>query len=1041
MIFSRQRRPPCLKWKEGHKRPHDPLRLFPGMWLHGLGVSMGLLWTSTGIAQSDDPDDGSAPLTYTVNASHRTEPSAGGILTADRFLTGTTNTPITWVARPLCSNFTATTRDVWYRLPVPGTGNYRFRVSMVAPSTGTAITQGGLAAYVAPNASGPFELIDCSVGGVITAASMPVLEINCIPPGSNVYIRAWDRQTHASTRGFRLYVHGQDWNDLPVPTGSRIPIADTPCDVASVPTSQLTIGGALTSFYNNFACTEAFPLDPSCGGYRTGDVWFRATVPASGSVQLYTRLGLSSLRYIRQLGLSMYTAGASCSDLSQFREVACRNLDLSANAEELVAEVCCLVPGSYIWIRAYSTLAAQTLGARYGEFQLRVASGASCAVAPPPNNDPCSATPLTFGTCPVDYADFAGAGWNSGACTTRGIPTPGCGAFNTSTRDVWYRFTAPANGIVELRVNGNTSTNPAFNPAMALYGTDGEPCNGPMSLIECDADHGTGQGAYIVRTGLIPGQTYYLRVWGQGTSGTQEGIFFVCARNPEPTLGYCFYVMTLSYDATNGTGYQTIQRIIGTDTLTFVTTNNEPNQVFLIEVPIGSTVTFRYPPRCPPACSPPWHAMSGGIWYNVSAGQLGEMPSWRLSEGGPVLGPCVQPPESYTVVACLPVQDEREDCLGSRTICGTTTVSDTTFLNDPGSYNGYTPDLTSHNRGCLDVEQLAGRWFVFRAQGTGQVSLTISGQSATDDLDFAIWDTGAQPTGPLPVVTPSVCAPNHAPIRCSRARQNAATGLRSGIVNRTTEGAGGYGWLTPLDVVQDHIYLLYVVNNNMSVPGAPHPRPCQAAPESRRFSVVWDELVNSVGAPDNSILDCTPLILPMKLLHFEAKRAGEEVRLHWATGSEKESDHFVVERSTDGVEYHGIGRVSAMGFSVLRHDYHLIDPVPFPGLNYYRLRMVDTDDSFEYSDVQVVSMGSPTRMVLFPNPTNSQLHITLEKMLEGPLVLDVFDATGRIVLQQGLNVADTHQATLDVSVLAQGSYMLRLSGLGGIISSGHFMKR
>lgn len=985
-----------------------------------------LLALPTKAQQSDNPSDATPSLSYTLNAADQIVVCTNGSETLGGTLSGATNTPTSIVPTALCGGFTGSTSDVWYRLDMPAGTDNRFRFTVKDGAT-NPLLNGAMAAYIAPSAAGPFELVDCSVGGNLTnSTTNPTLEVNCAPAGSKIYIRVWEEGVAVSTKNFTICVQGQDWTN----TTTRRDIADTPCGVYSTPTPPtiLVVGAALATYYNTFACTENFPMDPSCGGYRSGDVWFRATVPASGGLRVGVALGSTPARQLKRMGFAMYTAGGTCSDYTQFNEVACALVPLTSTTEVTAVQASCLTPGSTIYIRAYAhNIDAQTFPSRFGAFRLRVTDplGTFGSIA---NNLPCGATPLTFGTCPAYTSGTTG--FNINACGTPGIVAPGCGSLSSGTPDVWYSFVAPANGTVEIRVNGDNSSLPAFDPAMALYTTDGGPCNGPMTLIECDEDHGAGLGAYIVRNGLIPGQTYYVRVWGEGTSGTQTGIFYICLKSPTPTPGYCFYVLTLTYDGPNGS--QTMQRIIGTDTVNY-TTAGEPNQVFLIELPAGTPVTFYY--------NESMKTVSGGTWYTFSGGQLGQIPRWRDTAGGPVAGPAYPPEPLHTLVACEPYNSVDEDCLGATTICGPTTVNDTTLLDDPSNYFGYTPDLTPANRGCLGVEQFGGRWYVFRAQASGTVSLSLVGTTfPTDDLDFAIWDTGLQPTATLPLVTPSVCSPDGPPIRCSSARIPGPTGLRANITNRYSEGTGGFGWLSPLNVVMDHVYLLYVVNNDIPPPTPPHPQP-NGWVALRKFSIVWSQLLNSVGATDNTILDCDRIILPIELLEFKAERAGDEVMVSWTTGSEKDGSHFVVERCTDGSAFAEIGRVNAVGNSTTKQDYHFLDPEPVAGVNYYRLRMVDDDDAFEYSDVDVVIMGSPARMTVFPNPATDQLFITLESIMNGPVQLDVLDATGRIVLHRTVNMNDAYQTYLPLTDLAQGSYLLRVSSAGQGSTSARFMKR
>ncbi|MGV3637086.1 MAG: T9SS type A sorting domain-containing protein, partial [Flavobacteriales bacterium] len=789
-------------------------------------------------------------------------------------------------------------------------------------------------------------------------------------------------------------------------------------------------GAALATFYTTFACNEGFPYDPSCGSYRGGDVWFRVTVPASGSIRLIASQGLTASRRINRMGFTMYTAAGSCSDYDQFSEIACVSTTLTSTSETTLSTVGCLVPGSTVYIRAFPTNESQSTSgsSRYGAFRLRVTNpaGTPGTIA---NNIPCTATPLGFGSCPTYVSGLATFNDNT-ACTAPGVPAPGCGTFSSTTsRDVWYRFVAPASGTVGIHVNGNTSSIPVFDAAAALYTAASGDCNGPLTLVDCDDDHGPGLGAYIIRTDLVPGDTYYIRVWGEGTSGSQTGIFYICLTEPVPAAGNCFYLLRMSYDGTGGS--QTMRVAIGADTTDYTTTMGEPNEYVLVEVPSGLTVTFIYYNT----------GLTGGIWFTYDGAQLGQIPTWIYRGGGAVAGPSPGPAYSYTVNSCAPFAAAREDCLGSRTICGPTAVVDTTFLDYDSGYRGYITDLTVENRGCLQNENRAGRWFIFRAQADGEVSFALQGLlSPTEDIDFAVWDAGAQPVGLLPNVTPSICSPNAPPVRCSSARVAARTGLLPYLPNRTSEGTGGFGWLSPLPVLQDHVYLLYVVNMDIPITAPPYP-PIIRRQNYRRFSLQWTSLLNSSGAPDNTILDCTPLILPVELLAFDAWRQEQDAQLSWSTATERNSDHFVVERSTDGSVFKSIGVVPAAGNSAVRRDYDFTDDAPFLGTNYYRLKMVDQDHGMEYSDVRVVIFAASDRLVAFPDPAADEINLTYGGSGSTIVHVSIIDAMGRQVLERSWRDADgAGRVTLNISALARGSYIIRSTDGRGEVMAVRFIK-
>lgn len=133
------------------------------------------------------------------------------------------------------------------------------------------------------------------------------------------------------------------------------------------------------------------------------------------------------------------------------------------------------------------------------------------------NDNPCTpvgATVVTPNTSciPLTYS-------NMNTTPTLGVPPTGCG--NYQGGDVWFRFTAPPSGRVFIDTKARTLT----DAAMALYSATA--CGGPFTLVECDDDDGEGLMPAIDRmcNPLVPGGTYWLRVYG---NGNRRGTFDLC---------------------------------------------------------------------------------------------------------------------------------------------------------------------------------------------------------------------------------------------------------------------------------------------------------------------------------------------------------------------------------------------------------------------------------------------------------------------------------------------------------------------------------
>ncbi len=109
--------------------------------------------------------------------------------------------------------------------------------------------------------------------------------------------------------------------------------------------------------------------------------------------------------------------------------------------------------------------------------------------------------------------------------------------------------------------------------------------------------------------------------------------------------------------------------------------------------------------------------------------------------------------------------------------------------------------------------------------------------------------------------------------------------------------------------------------------------------------------------------------LPIELLDFRAKQEGQRVRLDWATATETDNDHFIVQRSRDGVVFEDVERLAGAGTSLSTLYYTSVDERAPVGLNYYRLEQVDADGTTDHSDVVAVDVRR-TDVLAFPNPTS-----------------------------------------------------------------------
>jgi hypothetical protein len=172
-------------------------------------------------------------------------------------------------------------------------------------------------------------------------------------------------------------------------------------------------------------------------------------------------------------------------------------------------------------------------------------------------------------------------------------------------------------------------------------------------------------------------------------------------------------------------------------------------------------------------------------------------------------------------------------------------------------------------------------------------------------------------------------------------------------------------------------------------------------------------------------------ILPVELVDLQAQAVTAGNHITWQTASEVNSDHFIVERSSDALHFIPIDRISAAGTSLQLLSYELLDHQAPQGLSYYRLRMVDRDGSLEYSHI-VTAWRSVGRLLVYPDPALDILR------WQGPTAarIEVLDALGQVVIN-----TTTNGEELSVTGLDAGTYTLRFwSGDGTMIGTARFVK-
>ena len=120
-------------------------------------------------------------------------------------------------------------------------------------------------------------------------------------------------------------------------------------------------------------------------------------------------------------------------------------------------------------------------------------------------------------------------------------------------------------------------------------------------------------------------------------------------------------------------------------------------------------------------------------------------------------------------------------------------------------------------------------------------------------------------------------------------------------------------------------------------------------------------------------------VVPVEWVDFTVREKNNEVELLWSTASEINSSHFEIEHSIDGADFYMIGREEGNGNRVEISNYDYVHEYPVIGTNYYRLKQVDYDGNFDYSDTRIARFTGTTSLSIFPNPVKEFVMIQSDR--------------------------------------------------------------
>lgn len=171
--------------------------------------------------------------------------------------------------------------------------------------------------------------------------------------------------------------------------------------------------------------------------------------------------------------------------------------------------------------------------------------------------------------------------------------------------------------------------------------------------------------------------------------------------------------------------------------------------------------------------------------------------------------------------------------------------------------------------------------------------------------------------------------------------------------------------------------------------------------------------------------------LPLELLEFKAWLENTDGRLQWKTEHEHNTSSFVVERSINGQDYEVIGQVAARNTSGTNtYEFTDQDVTSLDSrIAYYRLRQVDLDGSFLYSQVVSLEWEKPASIMLYPNPARSNINLSIYLPQAQKMEWQLTDNLGRMIRYGRYDLpAGKTVVTENVNALPEGIYYLQIKG-------------
>ena len=172
-------------------------------------------------------------------------------------------------------------------------------------------------------------------------------------------------------------------------------------------------------------------------------------------------------------------------------------------------------------------------------------------------------------------------------------------------------------------------------------------------------------------------------------------------------------------------------------------------------------------------------------------------------------------------------------------------------------------------------------------------------------------------------------------------------------------------------------------------------------------------------------LMCAPL--PIQLVQFAGAPVDGGIEILWETASELSFEGFYLQRSQLGNEWTNVDWIDSKGGPSQAASYQYVDKAPFPRTNFYRLKSIDLDGTFEWSNIIRIDKEVAEQITLFPSPAHD--HLIIDGMAPGnDSKYFIRSSQGQLL---GKGIISISNNRIDISGMANGALFLTISGKEG----------